>query len=109
MARHPISRYADTVGDGSGIKNAIGDYSGETPTIFKIAPSAGEIYVINRLIPFLRDTGGLDADKYGNNITLTNGIVIKVVRNVGEASEEVLWDATAGKFMLGPTLFRFWS
>lgn len=91
MGNFPISRYADTVGDGSGVKNAIGNYSsgGLGETILKIAPGATETIKVSRMIVFIRDTGAFDADKYGNNITLTNGIEIKITRGAS-----VLWDIT---------------
>lgn len=88
MPRYPISRYADTVGDGTGIKDAIGDYSG-APVAFKIAPPNDVTYKVQRMIVFIKDQGNFDADKYGNNITLTNGIIIQVVRG-----ETVLWNVT---------------
>ena len=84
------SRYMDTIGDGSGVKNAIGDYA-STPTIFKIKPRPSEIFHVHRLIPFLQDSGSLDTASYGNGIILTAGIEIKVVDDSG-----VLWDITDG-------------
>jgi len=93
MSNFPLSRYADIVGDGSGVKNAIGDYSagGLGQTIFKIAPGSGETLKLSRMIIFLTDVGSLDADSYGNGITLTNGIEMKVMRGAS-----VLWDITDG-------------
>ena len=89
------SRFADTNGDGSGTKNAVGNYSG-APQKFCIAPEAGEIFKVERIIPFLKDSGSLDSDYYGNGIILTNGIQIKVVRFAGQPQETVLADITDG-------------
>ncbi len=76
--RRPIiSQLLDTVGDGSGTFDAIGDYSGAAEEFF-IAPAAQEIYCITRLIVSLSDAGSFDADKYGNNIDITNGILLHV-------------------------------
>jgi hypothetical protein len=73
-----ISRFLDTVGDGSGTKNAIGDYSGAVEE-FKIVPGADEIFVINRLIAQIRDNGVFSASTYGAIAGgLTNGVVIRL-------------------------------
>ena len=62
-------------GDGTGTTNAIGNYSTTPLSLKYIAP---EQYVVNiyRMIVKVRDTGSFDVEKYGNNITLTNGIRI---------------------------------
>jgi len=73
-----LCRYLDTIGDGSGTKNANGDFS-VTPKTFFIQPPATQIFRISRLLINIRDTGSLDTGNYGNNITLTNGIQIKLV------------------------------
>ena len=75
-----ISRYLDTNGDGTGTKNAIGNYAGGA-TPFYIAPAAGEVFRIGRMIGSYSDSSGVDTDKYGNNITLTNGIVVRTNLN----------------------------
>lgn len=72
-----ISRFLDTVGDGSGTKNAIGDYSAATEE-FKIVPGAGEIFVINRMIVQIRDSGQFTASTYGALATLNNGIHVHI-------------------------------
>jgi len=76
-----LYRYLDTNGDGTGTKQAIGDYS-VTPTDFYIQPASGEIYIIHRLIAIIRDTSGAAARDYGN-ITdgLTNGILVRTYRD----------------------------
>jgi len=78
-----ISRYLDTVGDGSGTKNANGDYSG-AEEIFFIAPPAGSTYDIARLIISAYDTTGMQAQEYGNLATaLDPGIVVRVSNGDG--------------------------
>lgn len=69
-----LYRYLDTNGDGTGTKNAIGNYA--TATEFKIVPPSNQIYVLERLIVHVLDGGAFDAEKYGNGVTLTNGIGI---------------------------------
>ncbi len=68
-----LFRYLDTVGDGSGTKNAVGDYS-SSATKFLIKPPSDETFIIERLIVSVEDGGSFDAAKYGNGITLTNGM-----------------------------------
>lgn len=73
-----INRYLDTVGDGTGNKNAIGDYS-ITQTIFKIQPPNGTIYRIAGIVVFVQDTGVFSELNYGAfNSPLTNGISIRI-------------------------------
>ncbi len=73
-----ISRYLDTVGDGSGTKNAIGDYSAAV-TEFKIQPAASLRFRIARLLVSVVDANGMRDDEYGNlGNALANGIQIQV-------------------------------
>ena len=70
-----VTRFLDTNGDGSGVKDFKGDYSsGLTKAIIK---PANKKMLINRWIAFIADNGRVDAGYYGNNITLNNGILIK--------------------------------
>ena len=73
------SRYIDEVGDGSGNKNMVGDYSA-TPKEFLLKPAENEIYYLTRMLPFVVDSGSFDSGSYGNGITLVNGIDIFVRR-----------------------------
>lgn len=77
-----ISRHLDTVGNGTGTKNANGNYSGAA-TIFKIQPSGGVNFRIRTLTVFIADNGILDAGSYGDAITLTNGIQVRIQNNSG--------------------------
>ena len=67
-----IYRLLDTVGDGTGTTNAIGDYS-VTPASFKITGTSGRVD-IERVIVMLEDGGSFDSGAYGNGLALTNGI-----------------------------------
>ncbi len=67
-----LVRILDTIGNGSGTKNAIGNYG--TATKFLIKPAAGEVFIIARMIGHVVDSGTFDSSKYGNSIVLTNGI-----------------------------------
>ena len=77
--KQPIFRFLDTVGDGTGDKNAIGDYS-SVPQEFKIAPDLHEGFFIVQLVVLLAATGPLGSGVYGGggmgNNPLTNGVRI---------------------------------
>lgn len=75
----PLLRFLDTVGDGSGTKNAIGNYSGGA-TDFSILRGTDDIYITD-LIVTIEDATGCTADEYGNTgAALTNGIDINYTR-----------------------------
>lgn len=82
MKQKHLFRHLDTNGDGTGTKNAVGDYS-STPTDFKIQPAANQMFILHRMLVFIKDTTGIDADAYGNGIVLTNGINIKYSHAAG--------------------------
>lgn len=86
----PTGRFADTIGDGSGEKSAIGDYS-LSPVEFKIKPALEEIYEVVSLTVYIEDSGSLDSGFYGNSIQLNNGIEIFARRG-----NVILWDITDG-------------
>ena len=90
MARKDgIFRLLDTVGDGSGVTNAIGDYSG-TQTSFKITDTTGWGQ-IERILVSYRDSGAFDTELYGNGIALTNGVRC-ILRN---SDDEIIQEYTA--------------
>ena len=70
-----FARYADTVGDGSGVKQAIGDYSAAI-TDFLITPPENTQYKIARMIVHYEFTGVFTASDYGSGAQLANGISI---------------------------------
>ena len=75
-----IYRYLDTNFDGTGTKNAIGNYSGAVEA-FGITPPSGEVYKITRMIVSVRDGNGFSAADYGNITNgLTNGISVYQVK-----------------------------
>lgn len=91
MAHKIISHYLDTVGDQTGLTNAIGD---ETPGEFFIQAQPGQQLVIARLIVYIEDgvTGKFDPGKYGDIAALPNGIKVQV----RESDDEVINDLTNG-------------
>ncbi len=78
--RRVDSMYADTVGDGSGTFEAVGNYAGASVD-FKFSPPAGSIFRVARLIVFVEDAGAMDSGFYGNGLVLANGIKFYIERN----------------------------
>lgn len=88
----PFMRYADTNGDGSGSKQVTGNYSLAEEEFF-IAPPAGQIFQIHRLMVLIQDAGAFRADQYGGLGTAL-GTGIAVQKRSGAAT--VLADYTDG-------------
>lgn len=82
LAEYTLRQFLDVDGDGSGNFNANGNYS-VTPEIFYIQPPAGRTYVLHRLLVHVVDSGTFDSGSYGNGITLSNGVVIRVSDDEG--------------------------
>ena len=95
MAKSPMSRYADLVGDGTGTKNAALLDGSSTAKVLKIVPAAGEIFDVERIIiSTLVDANSLNVG-YGKSATaLTNGIEMKVI--TGAVGGSTVWDITDG-------------
>lgn len=73
----PLYQFLDTIGDGSGTTNAILDFNA-TPDIWRIAPPAGSIYRLARLIICIEDGQGFRAGHYGSlGAALANGITVR--------------------------------
>jgi len=89
-----LYRLLSSNGLATGDKEITGDYSGaETP--FYIAPPAGEVFYLNRMIGGIVDAGSFDSGSYGNGITLTNGIACRLYRG-GFAEANILLDLFDG-------------
>ncbi len=77
MSHVPFFTFLDTNGDGTGVKNAIGDYSGGAVDFKYIRPigEAGKCFV-NGLTVHLHMTAQFSPDVYGDNMTgkLINGL-----------------------------------
>lgn len=80
----PFFRFLDTDGDGGGIKNAIGNYSGEGEEIFYLQPAGSEIMRVARIVMCIGDTKDMKAEEYGNlGSALSNGIQLRVQDDSG--------------------------
>ena len=86
-AKVDSSRFLDNVGDGSGDKTWNGDYLLSSAKAL-IKPD-GRMLMVERLMIFIEDSGGVDAGSYGNAITLVNGISIKHEKQTGELIRDV--------------------
>lgn len=86
-----IGRFLDTNGNGTGTKNANGNYSG-AEEIFYIQPPSGQKYKIGSLVISIVDNGAYGYDNYGAMNALTNGIIFRVRNGAGT----VLLDITDG-------------
>jgi hypothetical protein len=77
----PICRFLDTVGDGTGTKNANGNYA--AATVFRIQPGANQVFVIKTLTWFMRDNSAFNSGSYGGGLTLTNGVILRTQNGGG--------------------------
>lgn len=81
LAKIPFVRYLDTNGDGTGTKEAIGNYS-VTPDTFFIQPATNEIMNIGSLLLHVAGGTAFGISEYGNIGTpLTVGVVINITIN----------------------------
>lgn len=72
----PILRSLDTVGDGSGTMNAVGNYV--TPTTFKITCPSGKKYNITEMLVHISGATNFSIGAYGNIAGgRTNGVKIQ--------------------------------
>ncbi|MCK5133520.1 MAG: hypothetical protein KAR40_15375 [Candidatus Sabulitectum sp.] len=88
-----IDRFLDVNGDGTGNKNAIGDYS-STAQRFKLTnpTDSGRRMHLHRMIVQIRDSTDPSASEYGNlGAALTNGIHVRV-RDANDNTLENLTD-----------------
>ena len=78
-----IYRYLDTAGDGTGEKNAIGDYASTSTNFFIRCPSttsSGVSFYLSRLIIEIEDTKGMEPEEYGHlGAALSAGYMVKVL------------------------------
>jgi hypothetical protein len=76
----PLIRFLDTNGDGTGTKNAVGNYAASA-TNFYIQPPVGTSYVLTQFYIQLSDAGAFGQSVYGSlAAALTNGLQIKGYR-----------------------------
>jgi hypothetical protein len=72
-----VNQFLTLNGDGTGEADMIGDYS-SAEKIFYLEVPSGYTINVNRLLVLVQDTGAFDAAKYGNNVTLTAGIILEI-------------------------------
>jgi len=77
----PIIKLLDTIGNGSGITNAIGNYS-TTPVLFTAVVPPNTLWFLNFIKIQVSDTGTFGGHDYGNITNgLINGYSIKIYKN----------------------------
>lgn len=78
-----LSRHLDDIGNGTGNKDFIADYSGAQEIAF-IQPPAGKIYRISRLLVLVSgQANSFKTDNYGSIPELTNGIIVRTQDDSG--------------------------
>jgi hypothetical protein len=85
--RNHIFRYLDTNGNGTGTKNAIGDYSSGQG--FYITPQiVGQQYSLSRVVVYIEDdNNSFTLATYGGASALSSGIVPRVVLRDGTTTD----------------------
>lgn len=92
-----IYRFLDTVGDGTGTKNANVDGS-STAVTFKYVPNARDRTELHRMIVHIEDAAPFSADEYGNlGAALTNGMLVQVRKQEDDSTVLDLCDAVPVK------------
>ena len=83
-AKREVYRLLDTNGDGTGTKNAVGDYA-SVSTPFYFQDTTKNVH-INRLLVQIEDSGAFATDGYGAIAggTVTNGVLIGIFNAAGE-------------------------
>ena len=71
-----IFRFLDTNGDGTGTKNANGNYASVADEFYFESTESTQIH---RMVIHITDTAGITQIKYGNLAALTNGYTVKVL------------------------------
>ena len=112
MRSTDLYTFLDTNGDGTGTKNAIGDYSGGQNFYFTCPETATSVDIY-RMIVYVEDSGNFSSAGYGNLSALTNGIQIRQEKE-GETidmtnSQEVKTNAEWSKFCYDVTYISFGS
>ena len=92
LASKLFTRLLDTVGDGTGDVQAIGDYS-ETPAAFRIRAAPGERLFIQTFVCTVEDVGTFTVDGYGAASALEVGVSIYVADAAGEILYQLTNDA----------------
>ena len=75
-----IFKRLDTVGDGTGVYDMSVDASASSVT-YLVKPPAGEVWRVSAMLLYVQDSKGFDVDKWGNGITLTNGMMPRIKLN----------------------------
>lgn len=72
-----VSKWFSTYLSNGSTTSAVGNYAGGVER-FKYTCPTNRRVSLERMLVYVEDTGAFDAEKYGNGITLTNGIRVYV-------------------------------
>ena len=78
-----IYQYLTVNGDGTGINSPVGNDYTSIPGIFFIAPSAGEVFAIHKLLFHMSDGGAFSRIGFGAGVVLPNGIQVRISDDEG--------------------------
>ena len=80
----PFVQTMDTVGDGSGTTEILGDFSAAAETFEVAGPTAADEHlVIVRVMVYTEDNASIDVEGYGGAAALTNGLTLDVTDSAG--------------------------
>jgi hypothetical protein len=83
-----VSRILDTNGNGTGTKNAIGDYDSNTE--FFIQPSSTDIFRVEALVVLYSGSGPFSPTKYGGTATLGSTDGVSISHHKGGSTSDMM-------------------
>ncbi len=90
-SNQPLLRHLDTIGDGTGLIHATGNYSGAGAQGFSIRPAVGQVFHLHEFHFMVADAGGLSINGYGSGAALAVGVKIAAYDRDGN----IIFDMTA--------------
>ena len=81
----PLFRFADTLGNGLGVKSAVGNYAAVDTPFFIETTDPTQRLIIHRVMCYIEDSNvsAPTLATYGGETALTDGVIIQVVRRNG--------------------------
>lgn len=82
--KRPLFRFLDTLGNGLGDKDAIGNYASTDTPFFIETTDPSRRYIIHRVMTYIEDAGGApNLSLYGGIAALTDGLLLRIVHRDG--------------------------
>jgi len=103
----PFFRFLDSVGNGSGSKTMVANFSGAA-TSYKMIVPAGKIYIATQFVIHISGAGSYSATNFGGIATLTNGILLNIRMNgvVGSLLDNVAIKDNSTFYHMSPQLMQ---